>query len=164
MRIPGQIKKELKRPLGRVVKDFSMIKILSRNHRIISVGDICTLGLLAVGIKPHLAVFDYRFMRQGLDSGIIEILAAHFSKPKRYRNPAGTLSKEIIQDAAKLIADGGGVLIEGEEDITALAFIMAADANDIVIYGQPHKGLVIVKPDEKIKRKIRSWLASAMAF
>lgn len=164
MKIPPHVRAELKKPLGELQENFRKIKALSRNHRIIAVGDVCTLGLLAAGIRPHLAVYDHQFMRQRLDSGMVNILAVHFRNPKKYSNPAGSLSEKIVQDAPKLIESGGAVLIKGEEDLTALAFIMAGGQRDIVIYGQPHRGLVLVRPEARIKKKIGKWLASAVAL
>ncbi|MBI5047105.1 DUF359 domain-containing protein [Candidatus Micrarchaeota archaeon] len=57
-----------------------------------------------------------------------------------------------------MLERGGGVLVDGEEDLTALAFILHAKAHDIVVYGQPHKGMVIVKPDKKLKDRVSEWL------
>ncbi len=164
MRIPESVKAKLKKPLGSLELDFREIKRLSRGHRITSVGDICTLSLLALGVRPHLAVFDHQFMRQQLDSGMVSMLNVHFSRARRYRNQAGTLSERIVKDAKRLLKEGGAVLIDGEEDLTALAFIMAGGKKDIIIYGQPHRGLVIVKHDAKLKKKIGSWLAAAGAL
>jgi len=161
MRIPDGVKAKLKKPLGTLETDFRRIKTLSHGHRITSVGDICTLSLLALGVKPHLAVFDHRFMRQRLDSGMVSMLDVHFGRARRYRNPAGTLSEKVIKDAKRLMREGGAVLIDGEEDLTALAFIVEGGKRDVIIYGQPHKGLVIVRPDAKLKKKINGWLAAA---
>jgi uncharacterized protein (UPF0218 family) len=156
-----QIKNQLKKPLGKLHADFKEVKKLSHNHRIISVGDVCTLSLLAIGIRPHLAVFDYLFMRQDLDPGMIKILEFYFKKPKKYKNPPGTLSSQILADAPILLSKGGGVLIDGEEDLTALAFIINATGRDVIIYGQPGKGIVIVKPGAKIKRKVEKIILTA---
>jgi uncharacterized protein (UPF0218 family) len=164
VRIPPAIKRQLKRPLGRLQGDFRGIKALSRTHRIITVGDVCTLELLAMGVRPHLAVFDHLFMRHELDPGMKKVLGLHFKKPRRYKNPAGTVSDRILADAARLISKGGAVLIDGEEDLTALAFIRSATARDVVIYGQPKRGIVVVKADEKIKRRIGRWLSAAAAL
>lgn len=160
MKISEALRDELRNPLGIVHRDFKEIIRLSKDHRIISVGDVCTLSLLAMGIRPHLAVFDHRFMRKELDSGFTNILRLYYSDPAVYPNPAGTLSEEIMKDAPHLIEKGGGVLIEGEEDLTALAFILDAKETDIVVYGQPREGLVIVRPEPGLKKKIRGWLAS----
>jgi hypothetical protein len=158
MHIPEQVRNELKKPLGSLHTDFKEIKELSLTHRIISVGDVCTLGLLAMGIRPHLAVFDHLFMRRRLEPGMIRILESHFKNPKKYKNSPGTLSKSILSDAAKLLEEGGAVLIDGEEDLTALAFIMAAGTRDVIVYGQPDEGMVVVKPNKALKKKVKGWL------
>ena len=161
MLISERIRGRLKKPIGRLLKGTGALKTLSRSHRMISIGDVCTLTLLASGIRPHLAVFDHRFMRRKLaPAGILKLDLA-FRHPKKYKNPAGTLSEAIIRDAKKLIAKGGGVLIDGEEDLTALAFIRSAGAKDVIVYGQPHRGMVLVRPDGKIKKKIDAWLSAA---
>lgn len=164
VQIPDRIRNKLKKPLGKLYKDFRVLKKLSLTHRIIAVGDVCTLSLLAMGIKPHLAVFDHRLMRSKLDPGMINILRMHFKRPTKYRNPAGTLSDRILADAGKLIEKGGAVFVDGEEDLTALAFIVSASSKDIVVYGQPREGLVVVQPDKKLKKKIEGWLASSVSF
>ncbi|MBU0528070.1 DUF359 domain-containing protein [Candidatus Micrarchaeota archaeon] len=160
MQISQKVKEQLKQPLGELHIDFKRIKELSQNHRIISIGDVCTLGLLVMGIRPHLAVFDHKFMRMPLETESIEILKRYFKDPKKYSNPAGTISDEISRDAKKLIEEGGSILIDGEEDLTALIFILNADENDIIVYGQPKQGIVIVNPDKKIKEKINKLLSA----
>ena len=97
MRIPEQVRQELKQPLGEVHTDFTSIRQLAKTYRIISIGDICTLSLLAMGIRPHLAVFDFRYMRKKLDSGLVSILRLNFKDPKGYLNPAGTISEKVIR-------------------------------------------------------------------
>lgn len=161
MEIPEEIKNKLKKPLGRFI---SLEKVKEVNKRIISVGDVCTLNLISIGITPHLAVFDHFYMRQQLEPDSIKILEKNFPDQKKYKNPKGTLSEKILEDARKLIEDGGAILIDGEEDLTALAFILAADENYVVVYGQPKEGMIMVEYDEKIKKKIMSWLATAATF
>ena len=162
MKIPESVRAQLKKPVGRLCTDFRAIKKLGRGRHIVAIGDVCTLGLLAMGMRPHLAVFDHRFMRKRLDSGMVRILEMHYRRPKRYKNPPGTLSEKLVADAPKLLAEGGAVLIDGEEDLTALAFIRSAK-KEIIVYGQPHEGMVIVVPDRKIKRKIEGWISAATA-
>lgn len=163
MIIPENIRKELKRPLGELHIDFRKIRKLS-SKRIISIGDVCTLGLLAMGIRPHLAVFDHRYMRHELDQGFVKILELSYPNPLRMSNPQGTLSDDIIKNAGELIERGGAILIEGEEDLTALAFIKSAGKDDLIIYGQPNEGMVLVFPNENVKKKIEKWLAAAVSL
>ncbi|MFH0737624.1 MAG: DUF359 domain-containing protein [Candidatus Micrarchaeota archaeon] len=158
MRISEETRHRLKKPLGELQKDFREVRRLGHAHRIIAVGDICTLGLLAMGIRPHLAVYDHLFMRHRLDPGMVRVLELHYKAPERFNNPPGTLSERILAEAPRLLAKGGAVLIDGEEDLTALAFILAAGPKDIIVYGQPGAGMVLVLPDIELKRKIADWL------
>jgi uncharacterized protein (UPF0218 family) len=153
---------KLKKPLGKLSQTMERIKKLSHERRIIAVGDICTLALLAVGIRPHLAVFDYHYMRRRLDSMFVSALKNNFKDIRTYENQAGTISKRLLHDAKRLVVDGGAVFVDGEEDLTALAFILVARKKDIIVYGQPKKGMVIVEPNEKLKKKIEKILAMAL--
>lgn len=164
MKIPENIRKELKKPLGELHIDFKRVRSLASEKRIISIGDVCTLGLLAMGIRPHLAVFDHKYMRNKLDEGFVNVLELNYPNPRRMANPQGTLSEEIVENAGKLMEEGGAVLIDGEEDLTALAFILKGSEKELIIYGQPNEGMVVVVPNGKVKKKIERWLAAAMSL
>lgn len=153
MHVSDHVKEKLKKPLGKIQNNFLTLQKLSESHKIIAVGDICTICLLAAGIKPHLAVFDFKSERKELSDDFKNTLRLHFPNPKKYKNQTGTLSLKILKDAPKLLKNGGGVLIDGEEDLTALAFINAANEKTVVVYGQPKKGIVLVYP-KKIRKKI----------
>jgi len=163
MKIPQKVKDELKEPLGKVYDDYKEVVRLSRTKKIVSVGDVCTLGLLQIGIMPHLAIFDYKSMRKKLDIRHMEVLKRYFPKAARLKNPAGTISDFLIKNSKRLLKQGGGILIDGEEDLTALAFIENAGPKFILIYGQPNEGLVIVKMDDKTKKKVSGLLSIALA-
>lgn len=161
--IPNSVKLELKKPLGRVSYSMEEVKKLSRKKKIVTVGDICTLALLAIGVKPHLAVFDYRYMRKKLNAMLIGVLENTYKKRTTYGNKPGTLSIKLLCDAPQLLKKGGAVLINGDEDLTALAFILTAKKEHIVVYGQPKEGIVIVKPKNRIKTKIEKMLAATFS-
>jgi hypothetical protein len=103
-------------------------------------------------------------MRKGIDPAMRQRLEEGFPNPSHYRNPPGTLSDELIADAGMLIEKGGAVLIEGEEDLTALAFILNGKSGDIIIYGQPNEGFVLVRPGKELKKRIGGWLESAASL
>ncbi|MFH1394483.1 MAG: DUF359 domain-containing protein [Candidatus Micrarchaeota archaeon] len=162
MDIPEKVREELKKPLGKVYRDYSEVMKLADGFKVISVGDICTLGLLQIGIRPHLAVFDHRYMRKRLQPEYVAILEREF-RAKRVENRAGTLSDSILKNAKRLVEDGGALLIDGEEDLTALAFIDGAGPDCILIYGQPGEGIVLVRMDKKTKGKAKELLSIALA-
>lgn len=158
MRISEQARTRLKKPLGRVYTSLERVKALSRKHRIISVGDICTLALLCIGIRPHLAVFDLKYLRRPLPPGMAIILKREFRNTRKLKNRHGTLSDSLLKDAKTIMKRGGAIKIDGEEDLTALAFIKNADAHSIIVYGQPDEGIVVVKPDRKTKKLVEEIL------
>ena len=165
VRISEETKNELKEPIGELFSDPKDLEGFIRKeqkkpgrHRILSIGDVCTATLLSLGIKPHLAVFDYHTRRAEADRKTLDALGEEYGAPTRYDNPAGTVSDSLIKEAKALIMKGGAILIEGEEDLTALAFIREADEDDLVLYGQPGEGVVLVRPTKEIKRKIERWL------
>ena len=162
--IPEKIKEKLRIPVGSLETDPVRIKKMCAGSRVIAVGDICVLEMLKVCVIPHLAVFDFVSKRQPLDSSLRKELERQFPNPVRYKNPKGTLSEKLIDDAPALIERGGAVLIDGEEDLTTLAFILGAKDGDTVVYGQPDKGMVVVKVDKKIKDKVRKLISAARAL
>jgi uncharacterized protein (UPF0218 family) len=155
VRISERAKEQMKKPLG-TLEDISRLRCAGR---LITIGDVCTVAILRTGAVPHLAVFDHHTMRSEVDRSMVEELGARFPNPRRYSNPAGTVSDELLRDAGKLIDEGGAILIDGEEDLTALAFIMVAKKDDIILYGQPGEGVVVVRPGKRLKKKIEGWLS-----
>ncbi|MBI5223221.1 DUF359 domain-containing protein [Candidatus Micrarchaeota archaeon] len=157
IKISEQIKKELKKPLGRLVQIQDIIRMNNKGLKIITIGDVCTIELLKHGILPTLAVFDYKTKRTQIDQKDEEILRMSFGKVMKIKNPPGMINKQIIKDARKLIENGGAIQIDGEEDLTALPLILNLE-NEVLVYGQPNVGMVAVEKDEKLNRKIEKWL------
>ena len=52
------------------------------------------------------------------------------------------------------------MLVEGEEDLLTLVAVLKAPENSLVVYGQPHEGVVAVKVDKAIKEGIRKIIAA----
>jgi len=47
------------------------------------------------------------------------------------------------------------VLVDGEEDLLTLVAVIQAPANSLVIYGQPHEGVVAIKVTAQTKKKMQ---------
>ncbi|MDO8553983.1 MAG: DUF359 domain-containing protein [Candidatus Micrarchaeota archaeon] len=157
VRITPTARAQLKRPMGKLYKTLEEVKKLSQNYKIIAVGDVTTLALLGIGIRPHLAVFDYKYMRRKLAKQLENVIKLHFKNIIELSNPPGTVSEEVLASAAKLLKTGGALKIDGEEDLTALAFVKYADNDTRIIYGQPKEGIVIVEPTAALKKKV-NWM------
>ena len=149
---------ELKSPLGLLFRDLSELKgMLIPGKRIITVGDVCTISFLKAKIHPHLAIFDYLSKREPISDSDETLLKKSFPKRKKYVNPSGQISKKLLEDAPELLSKGGAIEVSGEEDLTALIFLLVGEETDLILYGQPNLGLVVVKPTKPIKEKIKKW-------
>jgi hypothetical protein len=158
IRFSEALKKRLRKPLGK----FATVKSLPKGRKIIAVGDRTTLNLLKAGIIPQLAVCDSIIKRKKITAAEKKRIRSAFKKIIRLRNPRGTLSEQLLKNAASYMKKGGLILIDGEEDLTALAFALAGTKKYLILYGQPNEGLIAVEPEnKKIKQKIKKILSAA---
>jgi len=155
---PDFLRKKLRKPLGPV----TTVKRIKTDRRIIAVGDEITLNLIDANMIPHLAVCDFRIKRRKISRKMRNKITKSFKKAGSCKNQQGTLSLYLLKNAKKYLKKGGLLKIEGEEDITALAFILNGNKNYLVLYGQPDKGVVSVKP-EKAKEKAKKILGAAFS-
>ncbi|MCX6773717.1 MAG: DUF359 domain-containing protein [Candidatus Micrarchaeota archaeon] len=150
-------RKRLKYPFGPILRK---VPRGLRGSRIISIGDIATLSLLKGRIRPFLAVFDFRTRRRKLDKKRRKTLEKSFDSFYLANNPPGFLSSSVIKIAKEAMKDGGSVVIDGEEDLTLLAFMKFARKEDIFIYGMPGLGFCLVE-GKKGKRIAESFIKKA---
>lgn len=157
-----ELRASLKKPLGDEGTFDSLLPRME-GKKIIAVGDQAVYSLLARGIRPHIAVFDFKTMRGPVAEGVRERIEKEYPSPERIENPAGTISEELFIAAPRLMRNGGSLLIDGEEDLAAIPFIHLLKKGYAVLYGQPGTGCVLV--DEKSKgRKIVEKVIKALGL
>jgi len=160
--LPNDLRDALKEPLGRLVNEQELLKLLSHERYIVSVGDLVTFTLLNNGIKPVLCIVDYTIKRKEYSSEMKEKIKNFGTTHIRVKNPPGTITDELwntIESAYKNLEKGPLCIeVDGEEDLAALAAIFLAPADVTVIYGLPNKGVVIVKVNEAHKNKVKEIL------
>jgi uncharacterized protein (UPF0218 family) len=140
----------LKKPLGLLVpgdgdEAAGRVKDMLSGARVIVVGDASYENLLGVGVKPHMAVLDFKVKRKPYKK-----YPAKVSVP----NPAGYITGQIWDAIAENLDSGGIIGVEGEEDLAVIPVVLEADFGDVILYGQPDEGMVYIKVDEDIKEKI----------
>jgi len=155
-----RLHQELKKPLGTLIKgspketmkELSKIILKEKPECIVSVGDVVSQNMLKKGIQPQIIIVDNKVMRGG-----IRPIKTAISKKISVKNPAGTLTTEtwvVIEQALKQ-RQPTQVLVEGEEDLLTLVVVLKAPENALVIYGQPHEGVVAVKVDKATRERVR---------
>jgi len=120
--------------------------------KIISVGDVVSGNMMKKGVLPQVMIVDNIVMRKA-----IAPIPADANEILHVKNPPGTLSEEawsVIREAVAL-ERRTKVLVDGEEDLLTLVAVLCAPENSLVVYGQPHEGIVVVKVTEKTKETMR---------
>jgi uncharacterized protein (UPF0218 family) len=150
IKLPDEMRETLKKPLGELIEGdgkvaASKVKEMLASSRAIVVGDASYENLLSVGVKPHMAVLDFKIKRKPSRE-----YPAKVSVP----NPAGGITAALWKTIEENLDSGGVIKVEGEEDLAVIPVVLEADFGDVVLYGQPDEGMVYIKVDEDIKQKI----------
>ncbi len=174
--LPEYLRKELRKPLGKVIKGKENELKKTARHTIqfinelkpamvIAVGDIIATSLERIGFIPDLKIIDYRSRRKEISNFQFpisnKIPNTKFQIYKKVVNKPGTISREAISAIKRSIElflkthKKQTIAINGEEDLLALPAILSAPLKTVVLYGQMDLGVVFVEVDEKIKDKIR---------
>ena len=160
MKLPNSLRDQLKTPLGILLpigqdNKENIQKYLLDESYIITVGDRTTEKMIEYGIIPSLQIidgFEKRKQREFPKLGNASELMID--------NPAAEItlqSIEIIKKAFEMTAPIR-LIVNGEEDLLVLPVCIHAPKNSVVLYGQPHKGLVLVKITTEIRNKAQTLL------
>ncbi|MDQ3975065.1 MAG: GTP-dependent dephospho-CoA kinase family protein [Thermoproteota archaeon] len=129
-----------------------------------TVGDATTARLLLFGIVPDLSVIDGKERRTKTSrSKLVALIEDGDSKNLSFlhcSNKPGSVSRSAIatiREALKMPFPVR-ILVTGEEDLLALPLFVIVPNGSVVLYGQPLEGMVIVRINEKIRRKAQELL------
>lgn len=109
----------------------------------------------------HLGVYDRMQQRQAYSSELLQAISPNFT----VENPAGVITKELVnglkqQLATANLAKPSHILVNGEEDLAAVALILLLPLEAEVYYGQPDQGMVRMKITEDLKAESYQVLSS----
>ena len=161
MQLPDDLRDQLKTPLGNLVSDNdpnkeNIIKKISAELVIITVGDRTTENMLQLGLKPQIQIIDGLEKRSECAVPADDTINTKLS----CKNPPGEITEESIQVIQKAFSSEPPVRItvDGEEDLLVIPACIFAPENSVVMYGQPNEGLVIVTITPEIRAKVQKIL------
>jgi len=153
--LPDSLRDSLKSPMGLLIKDSevtkeNILRIMSKDAFLITVGDATTEKMIKFGLDPSLQIVDSMEKRNkrnlplGKTRTILECV-----------NPAAEITDDSISVIKKAFQADMPVriIVKGEEDLLVLPVALYAPENSVILYGQPNEGLVIVKVTEEIRNK-----------
>ena len=155
-RLPTPLRERLAKPIGKLYKDEetnggAFRSKLEKATFVITVGDRVTERIAELGRIPEVQVVDGRERRVARRMPEVE-----FRRLIRVRNPPGTITNEALEGIAEAVKERERpvrVLVEGEEDLLAIAAVAAAPLGSSIYYGQPLVGVVLVVVDKAAKRR-----------
>ncbi|MDI3502063.1 MAG: GTP-dependent dephospho-CoA kinase [Archaeoglobi archaeon] len=158
--IPEWMREVLREPLGDLYSGCNAMESIKKDYgdpeNLITVGDVVSASAITSWRVPELCVVDYRSKRSEISSELREIIAKVELKEVRVRNPPGRITAELVEAIKRGMREKGvKILVEGEEDLATLPAVLLAPESSIVLYGQPDKGVVVIKVDEREKEKLR---------
>lgn len=153
--LPEAMRELLRWPMGPVVHGPDILPTIGPARPVVTVGDFCTLDLVARGRSPDVCLVDFKTKREE-DPELRDALAGIGSRVLGVTNPAGTIAPEAWAVVSEAFKSGERVRIEvrGEEDLLALVCIALAPESAAVLYGQPSQGVVVVKADRAAKSRV----------
>jgi len=161
LQLPDDLRDQLKNPLGNLIKDNdidkeNIIKEISPESVLITVGDRTTENILQLGLKPQIQIIDGLEKRNRRVVPTDDAVNTNLS----CRNPPGEITEESTQVVQKAFSSEPPVRItvDGEEDLLVLPVCIFAPENSVVMYGQPNEGLVIVHITPEIRAKVQKIL------
>jgi uncharacterized protein (UPF0218 family) len=163
LRLPETARARLKTPLGELIQgppenSITRLKQILKSEKIskiICVGDFVSRLLVESSVPVDLAIVDNKMMREDA-----ETFQSDCEYVFRVVNPAGTLEMAAWAAVREALEKPRSVLVvDGEEDLLALAAIALAPHNSLVLYGQPREGMIAVRTDEAKKLEIESIIA-----
>jgi len=168
-RLTPKLRKKLKNPIGTLIRGSSnetmkKLKDLVEKEKppmIISVGDNVSNNLTKNNVFPNLSIVDNKVMRRR-----IEPIALTAEKTIYIKNPPGTITEEAMRTIQETSMNSSRVkiVVDGEEDLLALAAALYAPENSFIVYGQPHEGIVVVKATKQKKAEVTEILKAMEEF
>jgi len=161
LQLPNDLRDQLKNPLGNLIKDNdidkeNIIKEISAESVLITVGDRTTENMINLGIMPQIQIIDGLEKRNQRLVPVDDTINTNLS----CKNPPGEITEESTQVIQKAFSCESPVRItvDGEEDLLVLPVCIFAPENSVVMYGQPNEGLVIVHITPEIRAKVQKIL------
>ena len=158
-----ELRKKLSDPFGTLIRGtynqtMGKIKEILEKEKppmLISVGDVVSLNLHAYNLQPQLSIIDNKSLRTQILPKQIDV-----EKTVHVDNPQGTITEDAISAIKTAIEknEHTHIVVDGEEDLLTLIAILYAQENAVVVYGQPHEGIVAVKVTYEKKAQVKKFL------
>ena len=159
--LTAELRALLAKPQGKLLSEKAASELVSKSKAFTAaVGDETAQLLLGKKISPGLIVYDFKKMRRPLGRAAKKTIQSFEAARFRAKNPAGTITSGLVSALKRIFSrtrrtkKPAKLFVEGEEDLAVIPVILLAPPGSIVAYGQPRKGVVVMKVTRALKKKI----------
>lgn len=174
--LPRNLREYLRQPIGQVIKGDDNKRLETASHAkkiiadlrptlVVSVGDIVTRSSIAASLIPNIQIIDFKNRRKEIKSAIRHPKSEMVRQThKKILNQPGTINSQVAkayQTSLKqyfLNKKPQQIIIDGEEDLTALVAMLLSPLGSVVVYGQIDLGIIVVQITEEKKKEIEELL------
>ncbi len=169
-RLTPALRSELHQPFARPVSTAKAVarvrQALAKGVSVVAVGDAVCAVLARAKLHANLSVFDFVSQRRRTKPQQQTLITKRApGRMLKSYNPAGYLSYAMthaVTSAVSVLKRHPRmhlkILVDGEEDLAVLPALANAKAGSLVLYGQPHEGVVMVNATPAWKKKTQKWL------
>lgn len=154
-----ELRETLAKPFGTLFSTIEEILQEDIHPRdLVSIGDVVTHDLQKHNVGQKISVVDLVVQRKQYYSDIAEHGFSSSISVLSVTNPSGCITPQLVQAVEASIAKEGKsiILVDGEEDLAVLPFVLLAPLHYHILYGQPHKGIVLISVSEEKKQMAKS--------
>ena len=139
-------------PLEKTMKRLKELIEKEKPSMVISVGDVVSRSMIEYGVSLNVLIVDNKVMRKPIQPITVDADQTLYAK-----NPPGAITDEAWAAIRSAIEQKGQtrVMVDGEEDLLTLVVVLSAPEDALVVYGQPHRGIVVVKVTEETRENMR---------
>lgn len=158
--LPDDLREALARPLGPVVDNAGLHRILKEDDLIYSIGDVVSLSLKGLGFTPKIWIGDFKTQRGTESTTYREALGDWGDTEYKVSNPAGTVTRDAWDAVTAAMATDGTarIIVDGEEDLVGIAVMLEAPDGAKICYGMPGMGAVVVTMDPAMRQLVESFV------
>ena len=161
--LPDALRTDLARPYGPILSTDELAAALSPDDVIAAVGDVVSMTLHELGVRPRLFICDYKTQRGADDPEYRRVLGAWGDREARVTNPAAEITREAWDAVRDALAQPPGattrIVVDGEEDLLGIPCFLEAPDGAAVLYGMPGRGAVLVRVDDALRQRVRDLVA-----
>lgn len=164
LQLPDSVRLELKQPVGILVKQGSEYMKSLNGKQTVTVGDVVTKTCNDESFNQVLSIVDFVVQREKQYISVEELGFSGNEEVLTVINPAGFITPQLFQAVQAVFREINKkprfvICVEGEEDLAVLPVLLVAPLGFVVLYGQPHEGVVQIFVTEESKNKARYFVS-----